>query len=217
MEPQWIEAVSPRPRRSKADTRQRIVQAAVDTLREQGIVGTSARAIAQRGGFNQALIFYHFGSITNLLLEAFRETSETQVAKYRSAAEGVESLRDLVEIARRLHEDDLATGAVTAVTQLMAAASTPAEGRAILERFDEWIRLVEEALDRALPGSLAAVVPRREAAYAVAAMFLGIELMSRLDPNRSEAEAVFDMMANLAQVIEAVAPALVPPVSGDDR
>jgi AcrR family transcriptional regulator len=209
--------VNPRAARAKANTRDRIVRAAVETLREQGIVGTSARAIAQRGGFNQALIFYHFGSITNLLLEAFRETSETQVAKYRSAAEGVKSLHDLVEIARRLHADDFATGAVTAVTQLMAAASTPEEGRAILERFDEWIRLVEEALDRALPGSLAAVVPRREAAYAVAAMFLGIELMSRLDPERSEAEAVFDMMANLAQVIEAVAPALVPPVSGDDR
>jgi AcrR family transcriptional regulator len=209
--------VNPRAARAKANTRDRIVRAAVETLREQGIVGTSARAIAQRGGFNQALIFYHFGSITNLLLEAFRETSETQVAKYRSAAEGVKSLHDLVEIARRLHADDLATGAVTAVTQLMAAASTPEEGRAILERFDEWIRLVEEALDRALPGSLAAVVPRREAAYAVAAMFLGIELMSRLDPERSEAEAVFDMMANLAQVIEVVAPALVPPVSGDDR
>jgi AcrR family transcriptional regulator len=207
--------VSPRPRRSKADTRQRIVQAAVDTLREQGIVGTSARAIAQRGGFNQALIFYHFGSITNLLLEAFRETSETQVAKYRSAAEGVESLRDLVEIARRLHEDDLATGAVTAVTQLMAAASTPEEGRAILERFDAWIRLVEETLDRALPSSLAGVVPRRESAYAIAAMFLGIELMSRLDPELSEAEAVFDMMANMAQVIEAVAPALLPSLLGE--
>ncbi|MFN2589777.1 MAG: TetR family transcriptional regulator, partial [Actinomycetota bacterium] len=90
-----------------ARTRDRIVQSAVETLAEEGIVGTTARAIAQRGGFNQAFIFYHFGSVTNLLLEAFRETSERQVAKYRAAAAEVGSLHDLVRIARRLHADDL--------------------------------------------------------------------------------------------------------------
>ena len=31
----------------------------------------------------------------------------------------------------------------------------------------------------------------REAAYAISAMFLGIEVTSRLDPDRSEADAVF--------------------------
>jgi hypothetical protein len=46
-------------------------------------------------------------------------------------------------------------------------------------------------------------------------MFLGIELMSRLDPERSEAEAVFEMMANMAQIIEAVAPSLLSPGSGE--
>ena len=192
-----------------ARTRERIVQAAIDTLAEQGIVGTSARAIAQRGGFNQALIFYHFGSVTNLLVEAFRETSEVQVAKYQAAAAEVGSLRDLVEIARRLHADDLESGAVTAVTQLMAAASSPEEGRVILERFDEWIRLVQDTLVRAMPESLGAVVPAREAAYAIAALFLGIELMSRLDPERSEAESVFDMMGNVANLIETFDPALL--------
>ena len=39
-------------------------------------------------------------------------------------------------------------------------------------------------------------------------MFLGIELLSRLDPARSEADAVFDMMESIATLIEQVAPAL---------
>jgi AcrR family transcriptional regulator len=193
-------------------TRERIIEAALETLREEGFAATTARAIAGRGGFNQALIFYHFGSVPGLLLEAFRANSATQVARYRAAAAEVSSLSDLVEIARRLHAEDLESGAVTSVTQLMAAAvADPDVGRAILERFEEWIRLVEEAVERATGDHpLAAAVPTREAAYAISAMFLGIELLTRLDPERSEAEAVFDMMERVARLIEQLPPRPLP-------
>lgn len=198
------------PARPGADTRQRIMDAAVETLREQGIVGTTARAIAQRGGFNQALIFYHFKSVPQLLMEAFSRTSDEQIARYEAAAADVASLHDLVAIARRLHDEDIETGAVTAVTQLMAAATDPELGGQILDRIDRWIAIVERSLERANPaaGTLESVVPPRSAAYAISAMFLGIELLTRLDPERAEADAVFDMMANVAGLIEQLAPLL---------
>jgi AcrR family transcriptional regulator len=190
-------------------TRERIMDAALETLRHEGFAATTARAIARQGGFNQALIFYHFGSVPQLLLEAFRKSSEAQVARYREAAAEVTSLSDLVKIARRLHAEDLESGAVTTATQLMASASDPEVGRVILDRFEEWIGLVQDALTRAIGDQpMAAMVPTREAAYAIAAMFLGIELMTRLDPERSEAAAVFDMMATLARLIERLAPAI---------
>ncbi len=185
--------------------------AAIDTLREEGFSETTARAIARRGGFNQALIFYHFGSLAQLMMDAFRDLSEDQLNRYNAAAAEVASLSDLVEIARRLHEEDIETGAVQAVTQLMAAATDKEQGDAILDRFEQWIRLVETALQRAMANTpLSAVVPTREAAYAISAMFLGIELMTRLDPDRSEAESVFDMMAAIAQLIEQLGPVLFP-------
>jgi AcrR family transcriptional regulator len=192
------------------------MEAALETLREDGIAGATARAIANRGDFNQALIFYHFRSVPNLLLEAFRRNSTRQVARYREAATEVSSLPDLVGIARRLHAEDMESGAVTAVTQLMsAAASDPELGRAILERFEEWIGLVQETLGRALSSHpLGALVPARHAAYAISAMFLGIELMTRLDPEKSEANEVFDMMAGLAKLIEDVTPSLFPQGDG---
>jgi AcrR family transcriptional regulator len=197
------------PARRASGTRDRIVQAALGTLRDEGFADTTARAIARHGRFNQALIFYHFGSVANLLLEAFGQTSTEQVSRYRTAAAEVTSLSDLVEIARRLHAEDLESGAVTAVTQLMAAASDRATGGAILDRFEDWIRIVEEALKRAMERyPLASAIPAREAAYAIAAMFLGIELMTRLDPERSEADAVFEMMASIAGLIEQLAPTL---------
>jgi AcrR family transcriptional regulator len=191
---------------AQGSTRDRIIEAALRTIREAGFADTTARAIARTGGFNQALIFYHFGSLDALLHEAFAEASARQIEKYQAAAAEVSSLSDLVKIARRLHDEDLETGAVTAITQLMAAASAPEERAALLERFDGWIRLVQNALERAMAGSpLTAVAPVREAAYAICAMFLGIELMSRLDPERSEADAVFDMMEGMARLIEDVA------------
>jgi AcrR family transcriptional regulator len=192
-------------RPAEASTRDRIVEATLRTLRERGFADTTARAIANTGGFNQALIFYHFGSLDRLLQEAFAEASTRQIEKYRAAAAQVTSLSDLVRIARRLHDEDMESGAVTVVTQLMAAASEPEERGALLDRFDGWIHLVEEALERAVGSSpIAPVVPAREAAYAIAAMFLGIELMARLDPARSEAEAVFDMLEGIARLVEEI-------------
>jgi AcrR family transcriptional regulator len=192
-----------------ADTRDRILEAALETVRVEGFANTTARAIARHGGFNQALIFYHFGSVDDLLSAAFARASEQQVARYREAVTEVDSLVDLVAIARRLHDEDMADGSVTAVTQLMAAANDTDRGGMLLDRFNEWIALVEEALRKAEEGSpLASMVPAREAAYAIASMFLGIELLSRLDPSRSEANSVFSMMETMAGLADQLGPAL---------
>jgi AcrR family transcriptional regulator len=195
--------------RPASATRDRIIAATLETLEEDGFAELSARAIAARGGFNQALIFYHFGSLANLLLEAFERRSNEQIETYRAAAADVTSLSDLVEVARGLHADDMETGHVTAVVQLMAAASDPEQRRALLARFEAWIELVREALTRALTDTpFSELVPTREAAYAIASMFLGIELLARLDPDRSEADRVFDMMTTIARLGEQLGPAL---------
>ena len=64
-----------------ATTKERIVVAALETLKEEGFAGTSARAIARRGNFNQALIFYHFGTLNDLLLAALDRTSAERMAR----------------------------------------------------------------------------------------------------------------------------------------
>ena len=138
------------------ETKERIVRAALETVRERGFADTTARSIAATGGFNQALIFYHFGSVDDLLMEAFGRAATENVARYRSAVTDLSSLTDLVTIGRRLHAEDLANGSVTAVTQLMAAATDPERGGALLDRFDEWIGLVEDALRRRTSSGTAA-------------------------------------------------------------
>jgi AcrR family transcriptional regulator len=189
-------------------TRQRIMKAALETVRIHGITGTSARAIATTGGFNQALIFYHFGTVNNLLIEAARSSSADRVAAYRDVTEEVSSLASLVDVAGKLHAESERDGSVTVLTQLMAgAASDPDMGKAVLEGFQGWISLVEDALEKAIDGEpIAGVLPTREVAYAISALFLGIELMARLDPDNSEAEAVFAALSDLAGLIESMPP-----------
>jgi hypothetical protein len=78
-------------------------------------------------------------------------------------------------------------------------------GQAILEGFEGWIRLVEDALEKALEGQpIASAIPAREMAYSISALFLGIELMARLDPEKSEAASVFDALHELAELMESM-------------
>ena len=51
-------------------TRRRLVDATMQTIREQGIAKLSARTIATTGGVNQALVFYHFGTVDGLVADS---------------------------------------------------------------------------------------------------------------------------------------------------
>ena len=64
-------------------TRERILEAAFETVRREGYANTSARAIARRGSFNQALIFSHFGEVNQLLLAAVDRVGDVLRKLYR--------------------------------------------------------------------------------------------------------------------------------------
>ena len=68
-----------------AATKRSLVAAAIETLKTEGFAGASARAIAARAGCNQALIFYHFGSVVTLLLAALDEVSASRLERYSAA------------------------------------------------------------------------------------------------------------------------------------
>ena len=200
-------------------TRDRIIGATLATLREEGIGGASARAIARRGGFNQALIFYHFGTVNDLLLAAVDELSCARAERYRVRLEGVDSLPALVTLAAELHREDSESGHITVLSQVLAGATTAAELKAPLrERFRPWTELVERAIERVIAGTpYAAVVPVADLAFVVTALFMGIELTMTLEDDRAREESLFrtiGLMAGLLEGLMGSVPATPPPPPG---
>ena len=176
-----------------SDTRQRIVEAALATLTEDGIAGTSARAIAKRGGFNQSLIFYHFGSVPDLLVEATLSLSEGRLSRYRERVANVSSLSELASVAEQLHEQDISEGQVTVLAQMLAGAASFPEIRSdLMAVFSPWIELVDGVVARLLPDSpLSAFVPTRDIAFSITALFVGIELLVALDDDPERERRLF--------------------------
>jgi len=77
--------VRPREAAGESDTRRVLIDAAVETLKVDGIARASARTIAGRAGCNQGLVFYHFGSVANLLLAALDAVSDGRLEHYGAA------------------------------------------------------------------------------------------------------------------------------------
>jgi AcrR family transcriptional regulator len=191
------------------DTRSRILAAALEALRENGIAGISARNIARHGGFNQALIFYHFGSVEGLLMAVARSESERRTALYAPALRDVGSLAELVAVARYLHEEEFKSGTVAALTQMLAGASRSEElARGVWDALEPWTALVGETIERLLAGTpYAGILPSADLTSAVAALFLGIELLTGLAPNGDQGAGggtLFATMESVAGLIDAV-------------
>src|SRR5262249_893285 len=70
----------------------KLVRATQEALVEDGIAHLSARSVAARAGVNQALVFYHFGTVSELVEAAARSMSEESIGHYRERFAGVDSL-----------------------------------------------------------------------------------------------------------------------------
>lgn len=190
--------------RPVADTRTKLLEAALETLKEHGIAGVSARTIAAAAGVNQALVFYHFGSVDQLLADAVEHGSRQRVALYRARFAAVTTLRELLDLGRALHAEERAEGTVAALAQVLAGGQTdPKLAPATATGLNLWIEEVEQALGRVLARSpLAEFVDVTGLAKATAAAFVGLELYEGVDPDG--ANQAFDALESLAGLVTAL-------------
>jgi AcrR family transcriptional regulator len=187
---------------TRSETKELIVGAALATLKEEGFAGASARSIARRGGFNQALIFYHFGSIDDLLLAALDDTSARRMTAYEDALSNADSFDELVRVAVRMYEEDLRSGHITVLSEMIVGGlSHPRLREALIDRMQPWIDLVKRAIERSFNESfLASMMSAENIAYGVVALYLGIDLLTHLDPDRAGAKPLFAAATHLASV-----------------
>lgn len=186
-------------------TRDRLLAGALRCLVEQGIAKTSARAIATAAGVNQALIFYHFGSVDALLAEACRHAAAGRVDRYRERLARVESLSGLLELGREIHAEEERDGNVAVLAQLLAGSqANPALGAATAAGLQLWVAEIETVLARVLAGSpLDGLVDVPDLARAVSASFVGLELYAGTDPEGgARAFAALDRLGSVAALLE---------------
>jgi len=189
--------------RSRA-TRERLEGAAVETLRREGVTGLSARVVADRAGQNQALIFYHFGTLAGLVDVAARRSVEESTARHRERIAGARSFAELLAVGRALHEQERERGNVRVMAQLLAGAQRdPALAATARCCLDRWHAELEPAVRRLLVGSpLALVVEPAALARTISAGFLGVELYEAA--NADGAQAALHALERLGLLIEVV-------------
>ena len=189
-----------------SETCQLLIDAAIETLKVDGFTGASARAIAERAGSNQGLVFYHFGSVVNLLLAALDEVSARRLAEYDAAVEGVSSPSELVDVATTIFATDLNAGYVTVLVEMIAgASSTPGLGAEVAARIGPWFDFAQRAIDGSVGDSpLAALLPTKDVAYAMVALYLGLDMLAHLDGDPAPALSLFSHAKQLAGLLEAL-------------
>jgi AcrR family transcriptional regulator len=183
-------------------TKERIVEAALQTIKEDGFAGTSARAIARRGGFNQALIFYHFGTLTDHLLAALDRTSDMRMAAYRERVVHITDLPSAVRVGAELYREDLESGHITVLTEMITGSlDRPDLGPQIVQRMQPWIAFTTDAVESLLASTgLSGLAPARTIAYAIVALWLGVDLMSHLEQDHANVEDLIDVASRLASL-----------------
>jgi AcrR family transcriptional regulator len=189
-------------------TKLQIVEAALQTLKTKGFAGASARAIASEGRFNQALVFYHFGSVRNLLLAVLDLIGERRLQEYRPAFERARTAAELTSLARTIYADDLERGYITVLGEMVSGGVTDAElGAEVAARIEPWIELVERKLEQLLGGTpLQALAAPRDLAFGLVALYFGVDMLSHLQADQARAQSLLDLATRLSTLVEAVLP-----------
>jgi AcrR family transcriptional regulator len=184
-----------------------ILDAAKQALLEVGYAGLSTRKIAVSAGVPLSQIHYHFGSKQALVLGVLEEENRTLLRRQeRMYAEDMPLWKQWEQACDFL-EDDLESGYVRVLQEMMAAGwSNPEIGQAVKKMVRQWYALLADVVDRAKErvGGLGPFTPE-EVGLLVGAPFLGVEALLLLGfseeelPSRSALRKVGEVIRALEE------------------
>lgn len=185
-------------------TRDKLLAAAAEALATDGVATISARSIAARADVNQALIFYHFDGVSDLLSAAVRWSVDRAVDDYRDRLDDVTTLSGLLVLGGAVQAAETERGNVAQMAQVMAGAQhDPRLAEAARYAIAAWSTEIETVVQRVLAQSvLHGIVDPAGAARAVTAAFVGLQLYDGVDP--AGARSAMDTLRVLGAVAEVV-------------
>lgn len=188
------------PTQTKAD----LIDAAVSSLIEEGYRGTTARSIAARAECNQAAIYYHFGGIEEVLVQAMKLSSERRLARYQESIVDGLTLLEVVEKIEDLYIEDRASGHLGMLAELVGGITASPDLRAGIEAATApWLNFVEERIREASKTlSFGSLLPSEDLADLVFSVVIGVEMRSKIDNRSDRPTRLFNLGKLLAGIVQ---------------
>lgn len=128
----------------------RILDAARSRLLADGYVGLSTRRVADIAGVPLSQIHYHFGGKQGLLVSLLEHENQRLVARQRNLYGSDTPLWQRYERACDLLDEDLASGYVRVLQEMIAAGWSDAElARQVLTMLRSWFEVLSEVAKEA--------------------------------------------------------------------
>ena len=147
-------AIKPAPRSKRTDglnTREAILEATFQSVASDGYAQLNIREIAREAGVNHALINYHFRNKQQLVLEVLDQANRRLLARQQEMYAHTDSVSGKWRKACEFYEEDVRSGFIKLMMELMAASfSDPVLRAGYLPRFLAWRRVVDAAAQDAI-------------------------------------------------------------------
>lgn len=169
-------------------TKDEVLAAAKDALIESGYSGLSTRRIAEKAGVPLSQIHYHFGSRRNLVLAVLAEENRRLLARQRDLYGSDEPLWKQWEQACDFLDDDLASGYVRVLQEMIAAGwCEPEIAEAVRDQLKGWFDLLTTVAESATSRLGPNAGDPEHIAYLIGMAFLGAEavILVGFEPDRA--------------------------------
>ena len=173
---------------ARDDTARGLLEAARTCLLADGYAGLSTRKVAQAAGVPLSQVHYHFGSKGGMVLALLEAENRRRLARQAAMYAQDSSLWQRYEQACDFLEDDLESGFVRVLQEMIAAGwSTPELAGAAKELLSGWFELLTDFAREAEAklGGLGPFTPA-DLATLVGTAFLGSEALLLLGFDRHE-------------------------------
>jgi AcrR family transcriptional regulator len=175
-------------RRGPSATRGVILEAARQRLLLDGFARLSTRSVAEAAGVPLSQLHYHFGSKQQLILDLLEAENSRRLARQAQMYAGERPLWQRYEQACDFLEDDLDSGYVRVLQEMIAAGwSEPTIGQRVRDLLQGWFDLIGQVAREAEQklGSLGPI-PAEELATLIGQAFLGGEALLLLGFDRRQ-------------------------------
>ena len=169
-------------------TASRILHAVREVVLESGFAALSTRAVADRAGVPLSQIHYHFGSKEQMILATLREENDSLVKRQAEMFALDLPLAERWNLACDYLDDDLDSGYVRVLQEMMAAGWSSVEVRdAVDEVLAAWSGVLAEVVEQGrVAGANFGSFEVAEIVALVMSAFLGAESLSLLGLDRDQ-------------------------------